>query len=234
MRRRRAARRPRPAASPRAAATRCRAAGSRPTRSIKRIGVPLFKDRTGKLGLDARVTAAVIDGAAEARALHGGQGDGGRRRGRRGRDHRAATVRPGRASPADGRTDVQQASRYAIAIVGERRLPQDRPEGAALVERRVLAARRVRHGRQPAELLRPRGPVDRRACPRSSPAASWPRCSRRSSRVATRARPRARRASSVVLGEDTYLAEEALERILAQAVGDERNDAAHGPLRATR
>jgi hypothetical protein len=28
--------------------------------SIKRIGVPLFKDRTGKLGLDARITAAVI------------------------------------------------------------------------------------------------------------------------------------------------------------------------------
>jgi hypothetical protein len=27
--------------------------------SIKRIGVPLFKDRTGKLGLDTRVTAAV-------------------------------------------------------------------------------------------------------------------------------------------------------------------------------
>ena len=29
--------------------------------SVKRIGVPLFKDRTGKLGLDARVTAAVIN-----------------------------------------------------------------------------------------------------------------------------------------------------------------------------
>jgi hypothetical protein len=28
--------------------------------SIKRIGVPLFKDRTGKLGLDARITAAVV------------------------------------------------------------------------------------------------------------------------------------------------------------------------------
>jgi hypothetical protein len=28
--------------------------------SVKRIGVPLFKDRTGKLGLDARVTAAVM------------------------------------------------------------------------------------------------------------------------------------------------------------------------------
>lgn len=28
--------------------------------SVKRIGVPLFKDRTGKLGLDARVTAAII------------------------------------------------------------------------------------------------------------------------------------------------------------------------------
>lgn len=29
--------------------------------SIKRIGVPLFKDRSGKLGLDARVTAAVME-----------------------------------------------------------------------------------------------------------------------------------------------------------------------------
>ena len=28
--------------------------------SIKRIGVPLFKDRSGKLGLDARVTQAVM------------------------------------------------------------------------------------------------------------------------------------------------------------------------------
>lgn len=29
--------------------------------SVKRIGVPLFKDRTGKLGLDTRLTAAVIE-----------------------------------------------------------------------------------------------------------------------------------------------------------------------------
>ena len=29
--------------------------------SVKRIGVPLFKDRTGKLGLDTRITAAVIE-----------------------------------------------------------------------------------------------------------------------------------------------------------------------------
>ena len=29
--------------------------------SVKTIGVPLFKDRTGKLGLDTRVTAAVIE-----------------------------------------------------------------------------------------------------------------------------------------------------------------------------
>ena len=29
--------------------------------SIKRIGVPLFKDRTGKLGLDTRVTQAVME-----------------------------------------------------------------------------------------------------------------------------------------------------------------------------
>jgi hypothetical protein len=29
--------------------------------SVKRIGVPLFKDRSGKLGLDARVTQAVVE-----------------------------------------------------------------------------------------------------------------------------------------------------------------------------
>jgi hypothetical protein len=29
--------------------------------SVKRIGVPLFKDRSGKLGLDSRVTQAVIE-----------------------------------------------------------------------------------------------------------------------------------------------------------------------------
>ncbi len=29
--------------------------------SVKRIGVPLFKDQTGRLGLDTRVTAAVIE-----------------------------------------------------------------------------------------------------------------------------------------------------------------------------
>jgi hypothetical protein len=29
--------------------------------SVKRIGVPLFKDRSGKLGLDTRLTAAVIE-----------------------------------------------------------------------------------------------------------------------------------------------------------------------------
>jgi hypothetical protein len=28
--------------------------------SVKRIGVPLFKDRTGKLGLDTHVTQAVM------------------------------------------------------------------------------------------------------------------------------------------------------------------------------
>jgi hypothetical protein len=33
--------------------------------SVKRIGVPLFKDHTGKLGLDTRVTAAVIEELAK-------------------------------------------------------------------------------------------------------------------------------------------------------------------------
>ena len=56
--------------------------------SVKRIGVPLFRDRTGKLGLDTHVTQAVM-----AELLKRGRFtvvQGRRERGRRGggRDHR--------------------------------------------------------------------------------------------------------------------------------------------------
>lgn len=80
--------------------------------SVKRIGVPLFKDRTGKLGLDTHVTQAVI-----AELL------------KRGRftvtketlnvdalvegDITAFNVIPVNFSTEDGQT---QASRYAIAM----------------------------------------------------------------------------------------------------------------------
>ena len=74
----------------------------------------------------------------------------------------------------------------------ERRVPQDRPEGADLVERRVLPARRVRHGRERPELLRPRGCSRSSGSPRPSPAASWPPCWRRSSPDGARLRAPAR------------------------------------------
>lgn len=81
--------------------------------SVKRIGVPLFKDRTGKLGLDTRLTAAVVtellkrgrftvvkeatgvDAVVEGEIL-------------------AVNVVPVGFS---GSEDVQLASRYAITIV---------------------------------------------------------------------------------------------------------------------
>ena len=82
--------------------------------SVKRIGVPLFKDRTGKLGLDTRITAAVISEllkrgrfsvvkeSANVDALVEGE-------------IVACNVQPigfGGANP----NDTQQASRYSISL----------------------------------------------------------------------------------------------------------------------
>jgi hypothetical protein len=83
--------------------------------SIRRIGVPLFKDQTGKMGLDSRVTQAVIgeilkrgrftvvkdesnvDAVVEGTIL-------------------AFNVLPVNFSASDGQT---QASRYSIAMVAK-------------------------------------------------------------------------------------------------------------------
>jgi hypothetical protein len=95
--------------------------------SIKRIGVPLFKDRTGKLGLDTRITAAVVtellkrgrfsvvkdstgvDALVEGEII-------------------ACTVVP--VSFSGQSADAQQASRYAISIVASvvyRKIGQKEP-----------------------------------------------------------------------------------------------------------
>ena len=84
-------------------------------------------------------------GAAQARALHGGQG--GHRTSTRWSRARSwpstwcPSTSPTRAGPDPGHALRDHPHR-------QRRLPQDRPDGAALVERRLLAARRVRHGRE--------------------------------------------------------------------------------------
>jgi hypothetical protein len=95
--------------------------------SVRRIGVPLFKDRTGKLGLDSRVTAAVItelqkrgrftvvseatnvDAVVEGEIV-------------------SCTVQP--VNFSGGTNDVQQATRYAITIVANvayRKIGQKEP-----------------------------------------------------------------------------------------------------------
>jgi len=94
--------------------------------SVKRIGVPLFKDRTGKLGLDVKVTQAVmgellkrgrfmvvkdasnVDAVVEGEIL-------------------AYNALPVNFSESGGET---QASRYAIALVAKvvyRRIGQQEP-----------------------------------------------------------------------------------------------------------
>lgn len=83
--------------------------------SIKRIGVPLFKDQTGRMGLDARVTQAVIGellkrgrftvvkGEADVDAVVDGT-------------ILAFNVLPVNFSDSGGQT---QASRYSIAMVAK-------------------------------------------------------------------------------------------------------------------
>lgn len=98
--------------------------------SVRRIGVPLFKDRTGKRGLDARVTAAVINElmkrgrftivkeTAGVDAVVEGE-------------ITAYTVQPVGFTASTSGTDVYtQASRYAIAIsssVAYRKVGQKEP-----------------------------------------------------------------------------------------------------------
>jgi hypothetical protein len=96
--------------------------------SVKRIGVPLFKDRTGKLGLDTRLTAAVVSEllkrgrftvvkeSANVDALVEGE-------------ILACNVQPigfGGTNP----NDTQQASRYSISLTANvvyRKIGQKEP-----------------------------------------------------------------------------------------------------------
>ena len=188
---------------------------------MKRIGVPLFKDRTGKLGLDARVTAAVINELMKRGRFTVGKETAGADAVVEG-EIKAYTVQPVGFSGSTSGTDVYtQASRYAIAIsasVVYRKIGQKEPLWSNDV---VLAARRVRHGRQRVQLLRPRGAVD--GPPGRGVRAQPGRGDARGllARVAKKA-PGRPATVHVVLGEDTYLAEEALEQILADAIGDDR------------
>jgi hypothetical protein len=82
--------------------------------TIKRIGVPLFKDRTGKLGLDARITAAVVTELLKRGRFTVVKESTGVDAVVEG-EITACTVVPVNFS---GQTaDAQQASRYAISIV---------------------------------------------------------------------------------------------------------------------
>jgi hypothetical protein len=86
--------------------------------SIKRIGVPLFRDRTGKRGLDARVTAAVINEllkrgrftvvkeTADVDAVVEGE-------------IVALNLQPVGFSGAGTPEDVQQASRYVVTLIAD-------------------------------------------------------------------------------------------------------------------
>jgi hypothetical protein len=84
--------------------------------SVKRIGVPLFKDRTGKRGLDARVTAAVINELMKRGRFTVGKETAGADAVIEG-EITAYTVQPVGFTGSTSGTDVYtQASRYAIAI----------------------------------------------------------------------------------------------------------------------
>jgi hypothetical protein len=97
--------------------------------SVKRIGVPQFRDRTGKLGLDARVTAAVIGEllkrgrfsvvkeATDVDAVVEGE-------------ITALNVAPVGYAGAGTADDFQRASRYGVTLVASvvyRKLGQSEP-----------------------------------------------------------------------------------------------------------
>jgi Lipopolysaccharide-assembly len=84
--------------------------------SVKRIGVPLFQDRTGKRGLDARVTAAVINELMKRGRFTVVKDTTGVDAVVEG-EITACTVQPVGFTGSTSGTDVYtQASRYAIAL----------------------------------------------------------------------------------------------------------------------
>ena len=159
-------------------------------------------------------------GAAEARPLHGREGGDERGRGRRGRDPGYNVVPVElhrRRRPTRAGQPLRDRDR------GEGRLPQDRPEGADLGERGFSQRDEYDMGEQPRSYFdREEQSIERLA--ELFARASSRRCSRRSSGWRGRARPSPRRVQ-LILGEDSYLAEQALERVLALAVGADRDDA---------
>jgi hypothetical protein len=108
------------AVSPLAAAAGCGYAlqghGITTDPSVKRIGVPLFQDRTGKPGLDARVTAAVVNELMKRGRFTVVKETTGVDAVVEG-EITACTVQPVGFSGSTSGTDVYtQASRYAIAL----------------------------------------------------------------------------------------------------------------------
>ena len=122
----------------------------------------------------------------------------------------------------DSGTGTTQASRYAISLTASvvyRKVGQKEPiwssDAFSLRDEYDI-------GDNAAELLRPRGAVDR-AAGRGVRAQPGGRDAR--GLLAGWRPPRRPGPSTPSSGTDTYLAEEALERILAAAVGDDREEA---------
>ena len=106
--------------------------------SIKRIGVPLFKDTTGKAGLDQKVTQKVVEELLRRGRFDVVPDTPGRRRAGRGRA-RVVQRHSGRASRARTRPHqagplLDHASRARVRYIEGRR------DRAHLVERLVLAS----------------------------------------------------------------------------------------------
>ena len=135
--------------------------------SIKRIGVPLFRDSTGKAGLDQKITAEGHRGAAQARPL------------RRRPEHAPAwtrwwtasslryDARPGRLRAARVGATRTQASRYAITLTATRHATRrSGADGADLGQRR----------RSPSATNTTSAPTPARSSTaRSRPWSAWPR-----------------------------------------------------------
>ena len=145
--------------------------------SIKRIGVPLFKDTTGKPGLDQKITQKVIE-----ELLKRGRFDVVQRARRASTPWSRASSLPTTRRPVgfsgDGASAdaSSQASRYAITLTARVRYAKVGRDGADLVERLVLLPRRVRRRLRPRARSSTARSRPSSACPRRSRAAWWPRC----------------------------------------------------------
>ena len=178
---------------------------------IKRIGVPLFKDRTGKPGSTRRSPSKVIEELLQRGRFDVVQQANGVDALVEG-EIMAYNVAPiGFGSRGDGTTT--QASRFAVSV-GPHRLPEGRSEEPIWASENFSV-------REESEVGDDSTPS---STGRSRPWTGWARPSRRTwwrpcskpSEVAPEASRRA------IVGPDSYLAEAALERVLQAAVGDDR------------